>query len=478
MFLLFLLVAILMVPVTARADCDFECPSSDEMALQEALDFTAASGGGIVQLEARTYFICSPLIVGPNTHLRGAGRGATIIRGSMDSYAKIIDDSFVGASIAAVGAKNVTISDLTVDQATCARNSNGISFLPKGLPGESSQLYNGTPVENSVIKGVEILGYPDYHSYMIWNLKGKQIKITGNWVDGGASSSSFQEGIESFGGHDVLISGNTVVNIGYACINLGAAGLTGSELVAVSAVDNRLGGCTVGVHLGTAMAGSDPQSNYHTQIARNIIVGSRQFGIHIEITPGTMASDLMITGNSISDMTGSQIAGIILRSNGGTIGSEAVSTNTVSDNHIQNIRGTNAHGIRLLNYPNARLMDNTVNGTDNSGIFALDSSALEVVGNRVEAAGSSPIHLGSSVSAGHTKFMVDNNLIRDWPANSAAILVQTGKTGSIRNNVMTRSDSAKPTPIVVTTKSCGVTVTGNISWYFPTWPGLTVAACP
>ena len=53
-------------------------------------------------------------------------------------------------------------------------------------------------------------------------------KILNNWVDGGVArvlpGGSSQEGIESYGGTDVLISGNTVQNVGNAGLNLGRAG--------------------------------------------------------------------------------------------------------------------------------------------------------------------------------------------------------------------------------------------------------------
>lgn len=467
----------LFVSASAHAQCSFGCPTADEVAVQQQLDAVAAAGGGVVQLEARVYNICGPLIVGSNTHLLGAGRGATIIRGSALATPKIIDNAEVIASIAAVAAKNVTISELTVDHATCSRNSNGVSFLPSGVPGGGTETYNGTPVKNSAISRIEVLGAPQFHSYMIWNLKGRHIRIVENWVDGGASSFSNQEGIESFGGINVLISGNTVKNIGFACISIGNAGIPASELFGVLASQNYLTDCTIGINLGTSV-GAEAQSNYHTRISGNVITYPREIGIDVSVAQGTVESDLMINNNSISDMRGDQVAAIRLRSTTTPIANDAVIANTISNNHIDHILGPNAHGIRLLSYPNVRIIDNTISGTEHAGIYTQDSDDLEIVGNRVEHCGVTPILLSGTTSNGFSHFVVERNLLRDWTSNSAGILVLTGKFGTVRDNVMKRSDGLMPTPIILATDTCSVTATGNTAWYSPSWPGVTVPACP
>jgi parallel beta-helix repeat protein len=471
-------VAILVAASDASAQCFSGCPTNDEIAIQQQLDAAAAAGGGVVQLEARVYLICEPLIVGSNTTLRGAGRGATILRGSPAANGKIIDGSLVLASIATVGTRNVVISDLTIDHTACQRNTNGISLLPKAVAGAGLQEYAGDPVENSSIERVEVLGAPQFHSYMIWNLRGRHIKITGNWVDGGASSLSNQEGIESFGGHDVLISGNTVKNIGFACLSIGSAGLRDSGLFGITATDNHLANCTIGVNLGTSKSGSDALSNFHTRIAGNVITGARKVGIDLAVVPGTVESDLIVTENSISDMDADQAIGILLRaSETSVLDGDAVVANTISDNHIQNIRGTNANGIKLLGYPNVRLINNTINGTDHAGIFALDSDDLEIVGNRVEKTGSSAIVLNASSSAGFARFVVERNVVRDWKSLTSGILVLTGKSGIVRDNVFSRTDPFSPSPVTVASKSCSVVITGNTALYDLEWPGQFTLPC-
>jgi parallel beta-helix repeat protein len=468
----------ILASIDAYGQCSFGCPTADEVAVQQQLDAAAAAGGGSVQLEARVYNICSPLIVGSNTQLRGAGRGATIIRGSGIAQSKTINNAMVVASIAAVGAKNVTITELTVDHATCARNANGVAFLPSGVPGEGVETYNGTPVKNSVISRIEVLGSPQFHSYMIWNLKGRHVRIIENWVDGGASSLSNQEGIESFGGINVLISGNTVKNIGFACISIGNAGLPASDLFGVTVSENYLTDCTIGVNLGTSLDGAQARSNYHTRINGNVITYPREFGIDVAVTAGTVESDLRISGNSISDMRGDQVAAIRMRSMDVPIANDAVIANTIANNHIEHILGPNAHGIRLLSYPNVRILDNTISGTEHAGVYALDSDDLEIVGNRIEGSGVTPIIMSGTTATGFARFVIERNLLRDWTTSSAGILVLTGKVGTVRDNILKRTNGGMPTPIILATDTCGVTVTGNAAWYYPNWPGVAVAACP
>jgi parallel beta-helix repeat protein len=472
-----LLLAVIGSPAMAQCPAQGSCPTADEVAVQGMLDAAAAAGGGIVQLEPRVYLICSPLIIGSNTHLKGAGRGATIIRGSQIANGVVVNNSYVSATIGTAGTTNVTVSDLTIDHVTCNRLANGVAFVPATLPGSPAEAYDGTLPTNGFIARVEVKGSDEPHAYMIWNLKGQHMKIVDNWVDGGASAESNQEGIESFGGHDVLISGNTVKNIGYSCISAGSAGLPGSDTLGVQIVNNFLTDCTVGINLGTALASGVPQSQANTRVLSNVIKSVRRIGIDVSVVPGTVQRDLMIAHNSIRDINDDSAIGIMLRSSGGTIDGSSVIANTIHDNHIENIRGVNSHGIRVTQYPNVRIAENTLNGMDHGGIYALDSDDLEITGNQIDGGGLSAIQLWGT-SVGFDRFVVERNLIRDWPGTSSGILVVTGHYGTIKDNVLKRNDAAKPVPIVVTAQSCGVSVNRNVPWYYPTWPGTFVPDCP
>jgi hypothetical protein len=457
----------------ANAQCSFSCPTADETEIQAALDAAAAAGGGIVQLEPRVYFTCAALIVGSNTHLRGAGRGVTIIRGSSNlSPSTFIGGTHAAATIAAVAARNVKVSDLTIDHLSCERNCNGVSLLPSTSP--------DVITTNSVIANVEVLGSgnPSLHNYMIWNLRGRGIRIVDNLVDGGLTSNAPQEGIESFGGYDVLISGNTVRNVGGACINTGSADLPDSETDGITISENYLADCGVGINLGTSNGAYGVQSSTSMRMIDNVIIRPRMYGIKIATTAGTTLHDLTIARNTIRDMNGSGAVGINMFASGGSLTASSTAAHTVSENHISNIRGAFAHGVRLTSYPNVRILNNTIAGVDHGAVYATNSSDLEVAGNKIVDGGAAPIQLNSYQEIGFDRFVVDKNTI-EWNGGSAAVLVLGGRRGIVRDNVMQRASMAStPAPVSLGQGTCGAIVQRNIAWYYPTWPSVSSPNCP
>src|SRR5688572_1607959 len=183
-----------LIGLRAHAQCSASCPSADDSVLQAKL-----AGGGTVELEARSYLICSPVIVPSNTHLKGAGTGSTTLRAVDGFGGKMVSNSYVGSLVGAVGATNVKISDLAVDMFTCGVHANGISLLPTSVGGPSA--YDGVVVTDSTVENTKVLGMPGFHSYMVWNLKGRGIKYLNNWIDGNSTSAGApQEGLKSYGG--------------------------------------------------------------------------------------------------------------------------------------------------------------------------------------------------------------------------------------------------------------------------------------
>lgn len=475
---------LLVLPAKLVAKCPTTCPdpTADDIRVQAQLNALSAAGGGTLQLDPRVYQTCQAWIVGSNTQLRGAGRGATIIRGGPQFTGKTVNNAFATGTISTVGTTKVTVSDVTVDHRTCNRSANGVAIFPAGIPGEDQQLYNGTLASNVLIKNVEVLGAQGFHNYMIWNLKGQHVKIIGNWVDGGTdprSSYAQQEGIESFGGHDVLISGNTVRNIGYACLNVGSAGLPNSGTDSIVMTDNYLSNCYVGVNLGTSLTPDlAPQNQTSTRVTNNVIINQRFAGIDVGVFKGTVEKDLLIAHNTIRDINASGAVGIRLRSVGSSpVGSESVVANTISGNYIGNIRGTNAHGIRLNSYHNVRIAGNMIVGVDHGAIFAVNSNDVEVVANRLGKIGIAAVQLHGKADGGFKRFTVERNSI-DWQGTASAVLVLNGRDGTVKYNAIKRYDALQPTPITVTNGSCGVTVAGNAAWYHRMWNGLTLPKCP
>ena len=463
------MLAVLVCVADRPAHAQFTCPTPDDVRIQQLLDAAAAAGGGTVQLGPGIVNTCQTLLLGSNVHLKGAGRGATVIRGAAAVTGKTVDGALLVATIGGAGVQNVSVSDLTVDHRTHRRNGNGIAFVPTGTD------YTGTISRNWSVERVEVLGagVPEYHSYMIWNLKGHHVKILNNWVTGGfaipIAASAPQEGIETFGGHDVLISGNTVQGVGNACINAGSAGIPQSDTLGIRITQNYLFGCNIGVHTGTS-ADDGGQGNDHTLIEGNVIMRARYAGIDVRVAPGTVERDLQIVGNSIRLVGPSDLAvGIHLLAESAS----SIRGTVVERNHVELVAGANAHGIRLISYPNARVTNNTIIQTTGDGIHVYGSDDVEVVRNRVERAGSHAVLVGPAVR----RVVIDDNLLSDWAATAPALLLKGAVYGTVRDNSMKRSDSGLP-PSMVVQESCGVEMTGNYSLYArPTMNGGT-GPCP
>jgi hypothetical protein len=471
--------ALLITTLAAQAQtCPTSCPTREDVVLQKLLDAAAAAGGGTVHLKAGVYYTCKPLILGSNVHLRGAGRGATIIRGSQVIQGMTVGNAYVGASIAAVATNNTSVTDLTIDHVTCGRNANGIAFMPSGQSSSNTELYDGTVPTNGLVERVQVLGAPGHHNYMIWNLKGQHMKIADNWVDGGSvDGGAQQEGIESFGGHDVVIANNSVKNIGIACINLGSAGIVDSETVGLFVADNYLTNCNKGIHLGTSN-GNGAQSNSHTHIRGNVITNVRETGIDIAVVSDTIERDLQVVGNTIRNISGNQVTGIKLRANGAAIiQPTAIVATTIDSNHIDNITGQNAFGISVIGYPNARVLNNTIVDTSSESIYAYDAADIEIVANRIERSGTMAIGLYKGPSNGALRFSIERNKISNWGTGFNGVLVLGARYGVIRDNVFSRTDSVLASPISADSATCSVTVSGNIVWYNPSWPGKTTTTC-
>jgi parallel beta-helix repeat protein len=447
-----LLVAVFALSSVASAEA--QCPTSDDITIQNAIGAAAAAGGGTVQLQARAYDICQPIMLLSDVHLRGFGIGATILRtrGGPPSGPA----AWVGASIVGVGVANVSVVGLTLDQRTNGRVANGIAFVP------SNPDFSGAVPYNILIERNHVIGTPAEggHQYMIWNMRGQHVKIVNNWVDGGfysPSSIPVGEGIESFGGYDVLVEGNTVKGISGTCLNFGAAGeIPDTYTVGVFVKNNYAFLCNIGVNIG---AGHAAQQAGHAIVSDNVIIYAWQAGITVAAGTGHSLRNIQIKGNSIRQVGGGRgpgvADGILLYA---ASGGNPLNT-TVEGNQVDSVTGI-GFGIRLESYPHARLVNNTVFRTAREGIYATNASNIEMKGNRVEGVGLRGIYTGPAAQVQ----IVTDNLIVDWGAGSIGIHLEGVIYGVVRGNVFRRSDSARPEPLAVS-GTCGVTVDGNVALY-------------
>jgi parallel beta-helix repeat protein len=464
---LYLVAVLTAVPLATASTA---CPTADDIALANAISTAAASGGGTVDLAAGVLNICQPIVLATNVHLRGAGRGATIVRTAPKLTGPF---SGIGAAIVGVAVANVSVSDLTLDQRTNNRVGNGIAFVPAGLD------FSGTVPHSILVERTQVLGSPVVggHQYMIWNMRGQHVKILDNWVDGGFLSPppvfTPQEGIESYGGYDVMIAGNTVEGIGRACLQFGSAGLPNTRTVGIFVRDNYAARCTIGVNIGTANTG-DPQINVHSIVTGNIINYAWLVGIHVWVMPGTTEHDLHIADNTIRNVgpatTPFTAEGMFLFAGAGA---STVAT-IIKDNRIHGVRGV-GFGIRLWNYPNARILDNSIVNVAREGIAVEESNDTEIRGNRIEAVGLRGIYAGSTDAHGQ---VIKDNVIINWGTQSDGIRLEGARHGVVQNNVLRRTDGARPSPIVVGAGSCGVVVAGNVAAYSETFANESSPACP
>jgi parallel beta-helix repeat protein len=431
-----------------------QCPTSADITIQNAISAAAAAGGGTVQLETGIYQICQPVVLASNVHLRGRGIGATVLQtlgGPPTGPLGVFGASIVGAGIA-----NASVVGLTLDQRTSGRVANGIAIVPGNAD------FSGTVSNNILIERNQVLGAPvdGGHQYMIWNMRGQNVKIVNNWVDGGFTaepSVALQEGIEVFGGYDVLVEGNTVRGIGGTCLNFGSAiGVPNTHTVGLSIRNNYAFQCKVGINIGGA---DQANLNAHSIVAGNIIIYAWTTGISVYAGPGQSERDLQIRGNTIRGVgpggASAVCDGILLFAVSGS-----PITTTVEGNQIDTVQGR-AFGIRLESYSNARILNNSILNPSREGIYASNSNNLEVRGNRIQGAGLRAIYSGPAVQAQ----IVTDNLIIDWGVASDGIRLDGVNYGVVRDNLFKRADAARPAPVVMGAGTCGIAVAGNVALY-------------
>jgi polygalacturonase len=434
--------------------------TDDEPVLQSALDAAAAQGGGTVYLPAGVYGVGAPLILRSGVHLVGDGRGKTVLRTLVHSIGKTVEETGVWAAVAMVSANGSSVSELTIDMSFAGTEANGVALLPLG------STFQGAPSENCEVAGVEIIGGGNYHAYMIWNLRGRKIRIVDNVVDGRVTSpvSSNQEGIESYGGTDVFIAWNTISNIGNSALNFGSAGAPDTGIQGLEVLENTVTNVGRGLNIGTWM-GTDgkPQNIRDVRIEGNEFSGLWNTGLYISPQPGTELSDLTIVGNTILEVGSAGTNGAAAIHFQGTpatstLPAGAASGNVARSNRIGGIHGSNAIGIYVAQYPNVTLVENLISDTQNAGVYAFGASNLVVMRNKIRNAG-----LNAVASYGpESSVDVRDNTFTDWGSTqqTPGVVVDEAIEGAVRDNVFVRSDFAG-TAVRVEAGAANVVVFGN-----------------
>jgi hypothetical protein len=105
----------------------------------------------------------------------------------------------------------------------------------------------------------------------------------------------------------------------------------------------------------------------------------------------------------------------------------------------------------------------------------MNSNEIEIRGNRIEAVGLRGIYAGSTDVVGP---VIKDNVVINWGPASDGIRLDGARHGVVQNNVLRRTDGARPWPIQIGADSCGVVVAGNIAAYSEPLKSTLSAPCP
>ena len=364
--------------------------TDDTSAFQTALD-AAGVAGGTVYIPAGVYLTSNTLLIPGGVHVQGDGRGASIIRPPAGAYAgRVVNGSSVFCTLAMVGVARASVRGVTVDHATNGTTANGIAAIADGA---------GTPALDCLIEDNEVL-FSINSQYMIWNFQSDGTKIINNYLDGGISSGSGpQEGIETFGGNDVLIQGNTVKNIGGNGIYIAEdTGYRSNSNVRVS--DNYIEDANVGIRVVSAVGPT------FLQLKGNQTTGIRSNAVKITLAAGISIESLYVIANQLSS-TG---AGVALVSESGGIAKDII----VADNSVSD---TNSSASIELSYFNGvTVSGNRINNSQGSGIQSEYCVDVTCLGNIITGTQNAGIRFSYC-----TRPSAQENLLQEYnQANSAS----------------------------------------------------------
>ena len=426
--------------------------TDDYSAIQDAIDACDTNGGGIAYIPAGTYLVGTVLLVGDNTQVIGGGMENTIIMA--DSSMTGLDSAY--GVIGAKGKDYVRFADFTVDLQTNSSATNGIVLWPTVTTGDAM---TGDPCTNCIIERCKVMPYNNGTAnptgYAIWSRRGQGIRILNNYIIGDTTvydSDSQQEGIEIFGGEDVLVSGNYVESIG----NYGIFINTHNDAVSVhnyriTISDNHVKNCSKGIG-GDIHAYSVAQGNQISDgilISNNQIVDSYTTGISLRqaTAPGSatdmvarniiVKSNIVLTDNALAGAT--QNIGIEFdkqQADGEIFGCQIVG------NSVAGGKSGTSKGLIYANRFNGGLIkDNIVSGDSQTGsesyylAYVNASTNWQFTGNTLHEG----YRAGMNI-AGCSNYRVSGNSVYDTDiaAGDYALigLATTHDFGLIENNML------------------------------------------
>jgi len=343
--------------------------------IQAAIDSANAQGGGCVFLPPGLYTQNYIVKVYNNIRVIGSGRGNTVIQPNLN----VTCEPGYAASICFIAAQRSSIESLTIDLRTNqAQYLNGISLLP-----DSSN--PSLICDCCVVQDCQVLGF-DFHQYLIWNYRAQNTRILYNYLDGGVAGyvpTSGQEGIEVFGGYDVLILGNKIQNVGHCGIYPSPSlGVANAENVNVDVCLNQIENCGIGIHAQSCYDSTNGvQWLENVNIHHNQISGCYSRGITLYgAQAGCLYRNVRITENQITNTPVGLINDFEV-----TIPSENQNGIVWSGNQVDGGNGATGGVVNLTYLQNAAVTRNTItNSTGATAFFLAKCNNVNFSGNVCE----------------------------------------------------------------------------------------------
>jgi len=362
-------------------------------ALQAGLTAVGAAGGGTFYIPAGTYKVTNTLLIPTDVMVRGAGRQATILTSPAGTYAgKTVEGAPVYATLGMCAVNNASVYSLTVDHTAGTVSANGIVIMA-GNAGLGTASTNCSIVDCEVKKS----STPG-HQYCIWSLSSTGSKILYNYVDGGVSTNTAgtEEGIEAYGGTDILIEGNTVKNVNnngiYVSVDSGVA----LNLLNIRVVNNYVTKCQQGIYLISATSAKN------CLISNNNIDACWNTSINLTYSSGATVSGITIANNTTNaSKSGINIVGdaaATLQENIVVIGNNIVGTSDASTASISSVSASNV-----------KFLSNSIKSATQRGMFISTGNDIVIKDNNIDTCQTVGIYCYTL-----TRSTVLANTVREW----------------------------------------------------------------
>lgn len=355
-----------------------------DQAFQDANDYlTAAHSGGMIWVPAGIYMQTGTILLSSNTKIEGV-RGASILRAPHGAWtARNVGANSVGCAIGMVGVKHCVVRNISVDH-----NTTGGGPDVHGIVIDWD--FVSAVTTNCVVEGCSVTFFNAKGHYLYWNRNGSNNKFLNNYGNGNVATSNAataQEGIEVYGGTDVLVQGNTMINIGnnsYYCNpepsfsgvatevryigNYSKGGQTSFHLLPGSSITNLLvaNNIFVGAFANAIEIDCTATLTFNGIAIINNIIDGGVHNLYLDNSGGGVMKDILIAGNLFKNATNTNDGAVFMLNAQDT----EFSRNKIFD--------AAAIGIELVNGTTIKIANNEINGTQKEGILATTNSGTLV----------------------------------------------------------------------------------------------------